>query len=392
MKSLVFTSLYPNSTNSSHGVFVERRNIALNFFCTSHVVAPVSYLNNYNDLAFIPYRDVRNNINIEYPRFLNIPKIAKFLDGSLMYNFTKSSVDRIASSFKPDYIDANYAYPDGYAAMLHAHDLGIPFFLTVRGSDLHVLAKCRYRKKHIKRVLRSAAGIVAVSEQLAELAISLGASAGAVRVIANGVDPNQFRYDAKAGLALRAQLGIPAEAIVLLSVGRFVPLKRFELLIDILNHSHDRVSNRPLYAVIIGNGPLRAALIEKVRSSNLDEHVFFPGKVAPSDLFRWYSMADQVFVLSTHEGSPNVPLESLSCGTPVLATPVGDLTELITDGVNGALLASTEINYLLDKCLEVGGMEEGRREVVCQTVKHRTWKEVALKQYHFYCNVMEKTK
>src|SRR6185312_15978033 len=92
-----------------------------------------------------------------------------------------------------DLVDAHYAYPDGAAAARLAEDLGVPFVLSVRGSDLEVIARDPGRRNPIQRTLQEASAVIAVSRSLARRAAELGAPADRIHVVPNGVDPAIFR-------------------------------------------------------------------------------------------------------------------------------------------------------------------------------------------------------
>lgn len=389
MKSLVFTTLYPNPCVPSHGIFVRSRTAALSRKIQSRIVAPISYLHQHSSLKSIPESYSYDNISVDYPRYFTIPKIYKKFDGRFLYYSTRKCVRRVFSEHAPDFFDASYAYPDGYAAMLHAREAQRPYFITVRGSDLYLLAEDRKRRPLIQQALCSAAGVVAVSRDLADKAICLGVSSKKIVVIGNGVDQVRFLPEFDKCRPLRKKLGIPESAIVLLCVGRLVALKRFDLLIECLQILKKQNMNDLFIGIIVGDGPENNHLRNMAERCGVSDSLLFAGRIDPEELTDWYNLSDQLLLLSTHEGSPNVSLEALSCGTPVLATRVGNLPELI-NGNNGFLVESPSPSQIAIAVQRMGKTGPEKRTLVRASIRHLTWESVATQQYDFYKHHLEK--
>jgi len=183
--------------------------------------------------------------------------VLKSWDGMLLY---RETAERIRAAIEPgaiDLVDAHYAYPDGVAAARLADDLGVPFVLSVRGSDLEVIACDPGRRSPIQRTLRRASAVIAVSRSLARRAEELGAPAGRIHVVPNGVDPAIFRpLDRRTA---RATLGIPERESMVLAVARLDKVKGLDLLVDAMVALRRRafLSTR---AHVVGDGPERRSL------------------------------------------------------------------------------------------------------------------------------------
>jgi len=136
-------------------------------------------------------------------------------------------------------------------------------------------------------------------------------------------------------------LGLPHKRVIL-SVGNLKPVKGFDLLIKAFKAVLTESRDKDLYLVIAGDGPLRRALERLISSLDLDEHVRLAGSVPNHELHLWYSAADIFCLASRHEGWPNVLLEALACGTPVVATAVGGIPEIIRSDTLGLLTRRSE--------------------------------------------------
>lgn len=201
----------------------------------------------------------------------------------------------------------------------------------------------------ISWTLRQAEGIIAVSTFLKELIVKLGIPANKVQVIGNGVDPQRFFPTGKS--ESRGRLGIPRETKMLLAVARLDQVKGLQLLLPAVRQISASQQNIALY--LIGDGPQRQELEKMADRLGLRNQVHFVGVRANEELKYWYSAADVSCLMSSREGWPNVLLESLACGTPVVASNIEGVRDVIisedlgllverspgsiAEGVNGAL-------------------------------------------------------
>jgi glycosyltransferase involved in cell wall biosynthesis len=135
----------------------------------------------------------------------------------------------------------------------------------------------------------------------------------------------------------------PSAAFVILGVGRLVPAKRFDLFLQTLAQLKSKF---PVRGIIVGDGPLRVELESQAgRLCLLPGSVEFVGRVSdPTDLYRRASL---LLLTSDHEGTPNVVLEAMASGVPVVATRVGDVTGLLGDGERGRLVGPGDLDGLV---------------------------------------------
>jgi teichuronic acid biosynthesis glycosyltransferase TuaC len=181
---------------------------------------------------------------------------------------------------------------------------------------------------------RQAAACIGVSAALVQAMRAAGFEARQLLMLRNGVDLQRFQPLPMA--QARQQLGLPAGGPLLLSVGNLVPLKGHDLCIDAL--AVLRATHTAARLVIIGAGPEAARLQAHAAGLGLADAVQFAGTVPNTELAPWYSAADALLLASSREGWPNVVLEAMACGTPVVATRVGGVPEIVCTASAGRLV------------------------------------------------------
>jgi teichuronic acid biosynthesis glycosyltransferase TuaC len=191
----------------------------------------------------------------------------------------------------------------------------------------------RGRRACIRRVLQNADAVVATSQDLTRKVIELGVLAEKVHVVYRGVNRSLFSPGDR--IEARRRLDIPLEGKVLIWVGRMVPLKGLDVLLEACVALRQRGVDFHLY--LLGDGPLRKSLEAESIGRGLSMAVSILGPVPHERLPDWYRAADLTVLPSRSEGVPNVLRESLACGTPFVASRVGGIPE-IADGSSGRLV------------------------------------------------------
>jgi glycosyltransferase involved in cell wall biosynthesis len=184
----------------------------------------------------------------------------------------------------------------------------------------------------IRQVLQRANGLIAVSQALKDMMIGLGCRSDNLAVIRNGVDPDKFFPQPR--LPMLQKLGLPTDRPIVIAVGSLDENKGFHILIEAVA----RLQSLGVMLLIIGEGPRRSHLLNQIRQSGLQDNVRLIGTVPHTELSSWYCAADVLCLASLREGCPNVVLEALACGRPVLATKVGGIPELVVSSTFGALV------------------------------------------------------
>lgn len=246
----------------------------------------------------------------------------------------------------------SWAYPDAAAAGWLARRLRIPYVVKVHGSDLNVQASYPLRRRQIRSALRGAGAVVAVSRALAEKAMAIGAAADRVHVIYNGVDSDRFAPGSRS--EARTRLGLPSQGLLLLYVGN---LKSSKGCLDLLEAFPALLAEQPLARLVyVGAGPCRDALLERAAALGCSDSVSLAGPVAHAALGDWFRAADLLCLPSHNEGVPNVILEAMACGVPVVATRVGGIPEVVPEYA-GLLVSPRESASLSTALVEATARE-----------------------------------
>jgi len=355
IRLLTFTNLYPSDTRPRHGIFVEQRlrRLVETGRVGACVIAPVPR-RPWERADREPQAAERYGIPVRYCPFPSVPGVTTVLHPQLMARSGLRAAEALRSSHGDfDVIDAQFLYPDGVAGVHLGMRMRRPVVLTARGSDVNVALGERIAGRSIRWAAERAAAIIAVSSALRDVMVERGLPAERITVIRNGVDLDLFRPGDRA--ALRAELGLAHPTLV--SVGNLVEEKGHDLVLRALAQLPD------VRLVVIGRGPLGRQLRALAHELGVAERVSWLDPVSQSLLARWYSAADLTVLASTREGMPNVLLESLACGTPVVATAVGGCREIITEPVAGRLVHDRSPETLAAACRELLAVPPDREAV-----------------------------
>ncbi len=236
----------------------------------------------------------------------------------------RHAVARLRAAWRPDGVIAFWAHPDGEAAVRAARVMEVPSAVIVGGSDVLLLAKDASRRRCVRSVLSRADAVVTVSCDLRDHVIELGILGEKVHVWARGIDTSLFASGDR--LEARRRLGIPVSRPSLVWVGRMVPVKGLDVLLESCALLRDRGVDYHLY--LVGDGPLRRQLMARTEAHCLSAHITFVGPKLHEELPDWYRAADLTLLPSRSEGLPNVLRESLACGTPFVASDVGGIHQI----------------------------------------------------------------
>lgn len=390
LRILTFTTLYPSAAKPGFGLFVEQR--LLHLLATgkveARVLAPVPYFpfrhaafGDYAAFARTPKSEIRQGVAVDHPRFLAIPRIGAVTNPTALYLSARRFLSRRRDLADVDLIDAHYFYPDGVAAALLAQWLGKPLVVTARGSDINILAKNRIQRDMMLWAAKRAKRLIAVSEALKTEMTALGMAAPKIAVIRNGVDPALFRETGRE--AARARLGVKGP--MLLMVGNLVPLKGHRLAIDALAALPEAT------LAIAGDGPERGRIGLAAAEKGVADRVLHLGRVPQASLPEIYSAADALVLASSSEGLANVLLESMACGTPVIAADVGGSREVVDSPAAGLLLRERSASAIVEAARRLLSEPPNRAE----TRRHAErfdWRRTSQQQLDLFQSVLQAAK
>lgn len=347
MKILTLSSLYPNAVQRRHGIFIEHR---VAHVCRlsdeTRVVAPIPWFpsghrvfGRYGEFARAPRVESRRGVDVTYPRYPTLPKIGMTMAPWLMATALYPHVARLQRSFDFDVIDSYYLYPDGIAAAMLARRFDRPFTMSALGTDVSLIPRYKRQRSMILAAIERAGAVTTVAAALRDELLALGASADKVSVVEHGVDLALFRPPVDRA-ALRASFGLTGPTV--LSVGHLIDRKGHDLAIR-------AIAELPgVRLMIAGDGPREAELRALVNTLGVARRVEFLGHVDQPRLPNLYGAADLTVSCSDREGIANVLLESLACGTPLVATPVWGSPEVVKVAEAGLLVADRSVAAIRD--------------------------------------------
>lgn len=390
LRVLTFTSLFPSPARTRHGIFVETRLQHLVRDCPvdARVIAPVPWFpfasprfGAYAQFARTPRSDLRpQGLAVTYPRYLMVPRVGVAWQPDAMALAARGDVARLLrSGWRPDLIDAHYLYPDGVAASLLARRLGVPFVMTARGTDVNVLARQAGSGRRILDAIGRAHAVVTVSASLKRTLQDIGAPGEKIVVLRNGVDAAVFQPEERDAACER--LGLDRGSPWLLCVGNLLPEKGQQLAIEVLQHLPQH------RLLLVGDGPQRQRLLDTAHRLGVDARVQVHGVMPQADL-RWaYSAADALLLTSTREGWPNVVLESMACGTPVVSVDVGGVPEMITRAEAGRVVPSRDPRELAAAVLQLRAQRTARAGVRAHALQF-DWATISRGQYDLFLSAL----
>jgi teichuronic acid biosynthesis glycosyltransferase TuaC len=328
---LTLTTLFPNLRQPRHGIFVANR---LRKLCETgrveaEVIAAVPvFPGAYRHVIEVPVRESMGGFDVRHPRYFQIPGVGMRAQPDALARAMLREIRR-GGTRAVDVVDAHYFYPDGVAAARVADELDLPLVISARGSDINLISDMPFARERMLRAAKRAQALIAVSEALADRMRAIGMPSERIHVLRNGVDTAMFRPMPKA--EARVCLGLDAGSQWILGVGNLVTEKGFDVLIRAVSELPDT------RLIIIGEGPLRTTL-QRLADSCAPGRVAFRGNMPQPNLPAAYSAADVLALPSLREGWPNVLLEAIACGTPVVAAAVGGVGEIIRPGAPGTMV------------------------------------------------------
>lgn len=375
MRVAVVTQYFPASNQvwAGHSAYQTLRVLAKS--CELHVfypeaqylagLAPSTSRREPLDRAWQP-----EGVSVTYIPYPTLPVVGRPLNGFSMAFRLREAVRK----YRPDVILNYVVYPDGLAATSIGHSLGRPVVLTAIGSDLNRIPGKLVERLTV-RTLQQAMIVTTVSRDLARTAVRLGAARDRTVAILNGCDTAVFQPhadEANPKADARAELGVAGDAELIVYVGRLDVRKGLIELIDAVTALRRR---RPaVRCCIVGDGSDRPALVEAITRTNAEEYVKLVPPCPTAAVARWMQAADLVTLPSYKEGCPNVVIEALASGRPVVATDVGGIPELMDESC-GALVPPRDVPALLEALDSTLGRQWSATNI---SARHsRSWADVA---------------
>jgi glycosyltransferase involved in cell wall biosynthesis len=262
------------------------------------------------------------DVDVSYFDFPALPLVSRPLNGWLA---TRALLPHVRA-FAPDLIFSIFLYPDSYAALRIGQELSLRVVAMGIGSDIHSISD-RVSAMYTRKVLREVDFVVTVSEDLRRKALAMGASPERSSSVINGCDLSEFRVTDRAEARRKLKLDVDAPTVVY--IGRMDLRKGLRELVEASAQVHVRRPNLQVY--LVGEGADRPQVRSAIEAHGASAYVHDLPACPPDEVAMWMAAADVVTLPSYMEGCPNVVLEALACGRPVVATEVGGIPEIMSN-------------------------------------------------------------
>lgn len=392
MKILILTKLFPTDFLTNEGIFIQ---VFLDYFTKQYsdikceVIRPLPYGLNFKvigkNITLHPSKNKRGNYKIHYPRILSFWKYFLNYHHILYYKKINKFIKRNLLEF--DIIHAHWLYPDGYVAVKLGEYFKKPVIVHCHGSDINQLLFNKKFNKLNEYTLNTAHKIIVVSNALRDKLLKKKPKIESkVIVVYNSVDISQYNKVSYDESLKKLDLNNENTKIVVF-VGHIVPPKGINELLEATNMILKVRKDFKVY--LAGTGPHNEEIRFKkyVSRNGLNENVCFVGEYSHDLIKYWFRIAHFSILPSYSEGYPNVLIESLSTGTPVIATDVGGIPEIITNKLRGKLVPPRDSKSLAQAMLEFLDKKEKRAEII-EDIQSFDITHQSQRIYDIYANIL----
>ncbi len=369
--------MFPNPKRPVDGIFVLELARFINKLCPVSVFSPIPYFpclyktKKYKDFGSIARTAVFSDMKVYYYRYFMVPKYLKWLDG-FSYACSMGLVAKEVLK-KSSVLIAHWTYPDAFAGLVWGRILKKKIVLVVHGNEsIQYYDPPSLKKILIKLTLANVDHIIAVSNDLKRKIVTThNVPESRITVLPNGVDFNKFpfmtRYEA------RKQLGLPLGNKILLTVARLSPEKALHTMIEAFSCIEEK---KDISLYILGDGPEKIHLENLVRQKGMERQISLVGSVPHGMIHLWMNSADIFLLSSLREGSPVVIGEAFACGTPVVASSVGGVPDLIVNDRLGMLFEPNS-SLAMHRSLETALLREWDRDYIREYGLKLGWNNIA---------------
>lgn len=378
LQVLTLTTVYPSLIEPAIGTFVRTRVEHMAALSDVKVLAPVPVINYGRGLTEfrrrVPRQYWEGAVEVIRPRWF-YPPAAGAWNGFFLCLQVLWPLAVLRRRFPFQVVDAHFAHPEGVAAALGAMALGYPFTVTLRGVE-HMHSQHWLRRRWMGWALRRAGRVITVSEKLRALALRLGVEPSRAVTIPNGIDTDVFHPRDRT--ASRAEYGVAAGRSLIVSAGHLIELKGHHRIIRAMRELADSGSDVEL---LIAGGRGRAddyeaEITREITALELGNRVRLLGHLDREALAKLMAAADLFCLASSREGWPNVVHEAMACGTPVVATNVGGVPEMIPSEQFGIIVPPDDASALAP-ALRRALSAQWRRDAIASWGRSRSWHQVA---------------
>ena len=344
LRVLSLSTLFPAPPRPGFGKFVEYQMRAVVARGDTDLVIvnplglppwPLVQREPYRTLATCPPTSQLGTATVHHPRFRTLPLLGADRNPARIADAVLPLVRRLHAECPFDLVDSQFFFPDGPAAMRIAAELGVPFTIKARGSDIHYWSTRPIALAQMREAADAAGGMLAVSEALRRDMSALGFRGQQIAVHYTGLDHARFRPTPRAEMrrAMAQRFLLPVDGPLLLTPGALIAIKGQALAIEVL------VSLPETHLALAGTGADDASLRALADRIGLASRVHFLGQVSHDVLPQLMAAADVVVLPSEREGLANVWIEALACGTPLVIPDIGGAREVVCTDASGRISA-----------------------------------------------------
>ena len=395
---VMVTSSYPRFPGDSVGTFMEpiARSIAARGHAV-HVVAPWHPLVRRGareggvQFHFYKYAPVRALNVFGYAAAMRADvklRGAAFVAAPLALAQGWRMARHVARTTHATVVHAHWVIPGGVTGWLAAPEL--PLVVSLHGSDVFVAEKLMPARIAARRVFRHAGAVTACSPDLARRAIRLGADPTRMEVVPYGVDTKRFKPDGVDRSALRSSVGAEAQDLFIFAAGRLVKKKGFEYLIDAAMKLPQRI--HPILA-IGGAGDLDRELRDRAMAAQ-HARITFLGNLTQDQVAAYLAAADIAVVPSVRDeagnvdGLPNIVLEALAAGVPLVTTAAGGIGDVVTNDQTAIVVPERDASAICQAIIALADEADERRRLGAQgralVEREFGWERTAERMEHAY--------
>ena len=374
-KITVFTPFFPNSEQPYRGSSTYQLVRRLSTFADVNVVCPLPRYPRWLQPRSFDHRranlDYRlPDVNVQYVEFPAVPFVTRAMNGTVCAHYLLKHIYSLA----PNLILNYWLYPQGYAAVQIGRKLGIPVIVGSIGTDLNGIAD-PVTRFFTRLTLQRANAVVTKSQHLRHEAIRLGSDSAKVHTVMNGCDTTIFRIADR--LQARTDLNVDPAAHLIVYVGRFEVTKGLLELVEAL--ATLRMRNRSVQLALVGDGPSQALISERANTLGVAKHIRFVPPQTSRGVSHWLAAANLLALPSYAEGCPNVVLEAINCGRPIVATNVGGIPEIVDERCS-VLVPPRDVAALVT-ALEMA-LDRDWDEQMIANIFRRSWEDMAQETYN----------
>ncbi len=313
-------------------------------------------------LSRAPSKESVDDFTVYRPRYLHIPR--KPVGNA--ERFGKVAAYCIQKlRHRPDVIICDYAWPA--ARVLNFLQEKMPVVIHGRGSDVMQISRYPFLRAKLQASLAAAGNWCGVSQKLVQRLDELGDIPNRGMMTPNGVDRSLFYPGSRE--SARQALNLSTEKPVVLVVGHLIHRKRPLLALE----SFIQGAPREAQLVFVGRGPLKGNLMKRILEYNLENRVFIIDEMDQETLAQWYRAASALLITSSREGRPNVVIEALASGLPVVATKTDGSAELMKGFPE--FLAPIGNDCAIAQCLDLALKNPPSPDTCIEQIAHLTWQK-----------------